>query len=1221
MSWLGAIGSIFSWLAGDTIAASLVRVVIGVGVMRYLSGQQNGDATGSTSTPQGVRQQISPATDNKLPVAYGDSYFGGTVIDVQMSNQNKELYAVIALCEQTGDLFSSNPGTPSSRTASVITIDDVYLNNQRITFKADGTTIDYTTDDTGVQDSNSSGLVGIYLYQGNSNSPMLPCQTGTTTPIAGSVPAVAYSIMPGWGSSHSLQNTIFAIVKMNYDPSKGQRSIPALKFHVRNTLNKPGDVLHDYMTNVMYGGGLEEAMIDSASITALNTYSDALVTYPPYSAQKRYTVNGLIRTTESVMSNMERIAGTAGSYVTYDISTGKWGVLINKVTAKSLDFNDSNIIGQIALTGTALDSFYNSVEVQFPYAYLKDQMNFVRVDLPEVYRSQNEPDNQLQITHELTNNIVQASILANLDLRQSREDLTVVFSTDYSKFNTQVGDVVGITNSVYGWTNKLFRVVRLKRNDSEDGRLTLEITAQAYNDDVYTVEDISDFIPNIGAGHSIPNLGAIAKPNAPIVTTGSTISNQPSISLTATIPTGVVTEMEFWYTRDDTEPNDNLRNYILLGTTRAENSGPFTTGQTTTFKTVLLQTDSYYFKVRAANQYGTSAFSNPSSKIDYTFTAAPDVLPYVTPVVNGDGGPSMDGFNMGLLALYLASKLNWGGLWDDILAGTLSLESLADLFGLSSANAASTVATVTSEAAAQAAAAQSAADAAQAAADAAQAAADAAEAAGDAADAAGDALDTAANLTSNVFNVSTTTHGHVFPNLFGSGPDIGMVDTRAAIFTHDHLVYGKELKAQMRSDNVIQHTASTISLKPSVNGQIQNFYNIPEIALGGFSQKPFYDENATDKFTANTSLTLYYSLATYSSGDLDDQSWGPWIKIDSDNGVRLHYADNVTECTTNPVPPCGSDYVVEVDIDCDGVGTITSSAYSYNPFYPNVTLERSETLSTRTKELCVTADGTYVFTLGPNNLIAFGLSVYNLPSGSAFNNNTIFGHVGDYLTVFGNTPALKSIATSGSTFVAVTSGTVYYSSNGTQWNKITKDDLVTENPQWLTGTNETPNCDNISVPVMKKVIWDGSKFILYGEGNRVATSTNGKNWTQVSSTQGISADTQQIAAASGKYVAVGPLGVQNSTNGSTWTTPSKPSLFGGTSFSTVVHDGSKFYMGGRYAGGASQTALASSTDGVNWSKVDGVSNPKMPQKLNEAQYNAVQGNVNAANTSTVGALP
>jgi hypothetical protein len=62
-------------------------------------------------------------------------------------------------------------------------------------------------------------------------------------------------------------------------------------------------------------------------------------------------------------------------------------------------------------------------------------------------------------------------------------------------------------------------------------------------------------------------------------------------------------------------------------------------------------------------------------------------------------------------------------------------------------------------------------------------------------------------------------------------------------------------------------------------------------------------------------------------------------------------------------------------------------------------------------------------------------------------------------------------------------------------------------------------------------------------------------------------------------------------------------------------------MGGRYAGGASQTALASSTDGVNWSKVDGVSNPKMPQKLNEAQYNAVQGNVNAANTSTVGALP
>lgn len=116
---------------------------------------------------------------------------------------------------------------------------------------------------------------------------MLPCLPGTTTPIAGTVPPAANTLVPGWDDTWSMSNIIFAVVKMNYDPSKGLHNIPALKFHVRNTLNKPGDCLHDYATNNMYGAGLDEADLDNASITTLNTYSDESVTLGPFPAQPR----------------------------------------------------------------------------------------------------------------------------------------------------------------------------------------------------------------------------------------------------------------------------------------------------------------------------------------------------------------------------------------------------------------------------------------------------------------------------------------------------------------------------------------------------------------------------------------------------------------------------------------------------------------------------------------------------------------------------------------------------------------------------------------------------------------------------------------------------------------------------------------------------------------------------------------------------------------------
>jgi len=53
----------------------------------------------------GNRQQIPPATDNKLPVIYGSAYVGGTIVDLSITNNNQQIYYVMALSEVTNWLI------------------------------------------------------------------------------------------------------------------------------------------------------------------------------------------------------------------------------------------------------------------------------------------------------------------------------------------------------------------------------------------------------------------------------------------------------------------------------------------------------------------------------------------------------------------------------------------------------------------------------------------------------------------------------------------------------------------------------------------------------------------------------------------------------------------------------------------------------------------------------------------------------------------------------------------------------------------------------------------------------------------------------------------------------------------------------------------------------------------------------------------------------------
>lgn len=345
----------------------------------------------------------------------------------------------------------------------------------------------------------------------------------------------------------------------------------------------------------------------------------------------RYKINGLIDTSRTVMENLELIANACASWITYDATTGQWGVVINRAETADYTFNDNNIIGPINLSGTGLTDYYNAVEVKFPHKDLRDQTDLIRLETPSADRLANEPDNVLTMEYGIINEPVHAQVLGYIELRQSRLDKIIQFQTDYSRINMNAGDVVNVTSSLYGWTNKKFRIIRMEEQDV-DGTIVIDVTALEYDVDVYDTSDLYRYVRTNADG--INTLGIIGTPDTVTVTKYES-DVRPRILLEAAVPdgtdplnpAGLVESFEFWayevrgaelstWETDD----DTARQYTLLGALKPSGSNVFVPGTELSFDVDQLSTGSYLFKVRGVNNKTAGQFSTRTGLISFTNT-------------------------------------------------------------------------------------------------------------------------------------------------------------------------------------------------------------------------------------------------------------------------------------------------------------------------------------------------------------------------------------------------------------------------------------------------------------------------------------------------------------------------------------------------------------------------------------------------------------------------
>ena len=603
-----------AWVAANAVAAMAIamaiNMVVSVVVNKAFANNPSFDNGISGGSPDpGNRQQVSPATDNKLPVVYGSAYIGGTVTDLSISDNNQELYYVLSICEVT----STNGG----QTADAITFGDVYFGGKKVQFQGNGYTVASLLDEsTGVYDTTVNGRIEFFLYNNGSNSP-------ANSPYTAIQIMQTAGLVYTWDNTKLMTNCAFAILHLSYSQSANIRGLEQTKFQITNARTNTGDCFYDYLTNTRYGCAIPTNQIDTESLDALTIYSNQNFQYITYqgttTSQPRFKFNGTLDTKSTVMENLQSMATSCDCLIKYNEITAKWGVIVqDPSTDYVMDINDSNMISAIQITPLDIASSYNVVECKFPDESNQDAFNSTTFDLSQIDPSllyPNEPVNKVSLNLPLVNNDVTAQYIATRVLKAGREDLQVQVSINFVGIQLESGDLVTLTNANYGWVAKPFRINKVIQQFNDDGSIAVQLNMSEYNPAIYDDENITQFQPAPNTGIGDPTFFGI--PDAPdIISQYPDVTNPFFVIQTKTAPSGITQYAEIWYSAFSNPLQEQM---YFAGTSEIQSNGtPW--GVSTLLPNITLANipaGDWYFFSRMVNSLASSAYSPHSDLLQW----------------------------------------------------------------------------------------------------------------------------------------------------------------------------------------------------------------------------------------------------------------------------------------------------------------------------------------------------------------------------------------------------------------------------------------------------------------------------------------------------------------------------------------------------------------------------------------------------------------------------
>ena len=596
---MAAAAPIIAAAMAPTLQGMLIRFALSVAVS-YITNKlfapdiPSGPGQADAAPDPGIRQRIASDPGNKLPVIYGKSKVFGSITFADITSDNQTMAFILTLCE-----------------GPIETIGQIWWDDFKLTLDSDGN-VTNATDSQGETDDFLNGNLTVKKFKaGGRCSPMETFSTKwATNAVNRTMPNVAYLYVELKYNRDESVTGLTSKLGAEVDGKLVRTFSGSTLSSVTSYSNNPAECLLDYLTSTFYGCGdvMSDSDLDLDSFISHKAFCDTLITHTDKEGNsttaKRYTTNGVINTFDERDLNVSDLVICSQSIFSYNL--GKFQVVSDTTGSSVMSFNPDNMYGDVTIVNDGFNSSLNKLNISFSSYDQKYQDDQVFLDLPANLKSYNEPELVQDTRFKFLNNNIMVQRVGNVIVKTSRDNLIVSFKTDTRALKLQVTDIVSVTNSTYGFTDKLFKINSITETDmNSDGVSGYFITAQEYNADAYAEEALTEFqtAPNTNLANP-RNFGAITNLRA---ISSDPDSTTPFVQLQWTVPTGLTETFEI-YVGDDINATIADREFNISFRT---STGPFIEGATITHKVFDLDfTDTLVFWVRPINQFARGAFSN-----------------------------------------------------------------------------------------------------------------------------------------------------------------------------------------------------------------------------------------------------------------------------------------------------------------------------------------------------------------------------------------------------------------------------------------------------------------------------------------------------------------------------------------------------------------------------------------------------------------------------------
>jgi hypothetical protein len=419
---------------------------------------------------------------------------------------------------------------------------------------------------------------------------------GTTTQLADSD---LVSEVTEWTSNHRLQGIAYLYVRLGFDADVFPNGVPTITSTIKGKKvydprtdttvwsDNPALCTRDYISSDSYGLGEADANIDDDTVIIAANACENL-NYPILSGGTRFTCNGAFTTATTPYNLFGDVLTSMGGLLWY--SQGEWRMKPAYYTAPAIAFNEDDLRSSINLsTRQSRRDNFNTVKGTFRGA----ETNWQVTDYPEVTNAafvtaDGGEESVVDINLPFTSDSTIARRIARIALERNRQQLTVGASFGMRAFQVQTGDIITLTNTRFGWTDKEFEVSSWTFGLVDGYDLQVQMILREISESVF--DEISDGViyerdnTTLLSPFEVPNVGLSVQ--ALIQVSNQKVSNIAVATVTSGRSEAIdYVEIEYKLSSDDT--------YSSFGQ-----------GELGEFRVRDLAVDDYDFRARAVNTFG-----------------------------------------------------------------------------------------------------------------------------------------------------------------------------------------------------------------------------------------------------------------------------------------------------------------------------------------------------------------------------------------------------------------------------------------------------------------------------------------------------------------------------------------------------------------------------------------------------------------------------------------